>query len=65
MTSSVWAAGLTGATLVCWFKTLLAELLHQWQGLASLTAALSKLRHLRADMPSAHLVCHIFMGRCC
>ena len=46
--------GLSTATLSAWFKTLMAELLHQWQELASLTATLSKAHRLSSS--SAHTV---------
>ena len=48
------ATGLSSATLSTWFKTLMAELLHQWQELASLTATLSKAHRLSSS--SAHTV---------
>eukprot|EP00891_Asterochloris_glomerata_P001596 jgi/Astpho2/1596/Aster-x0071 len=48
------ATGLSSATLSTWFKTLMAELMHQWQELASLTATLSKAHRLSSS--SAHTV---------
>ena len=53
-------AGLSSATLSTWFKTLMAELLHQWQELASLTATLSKAHRLSSS--SAHTVGKLMPG---
>ena len=53
-------AGLSSATLSTWFKTLMAELLHQWQELASLTATLSKAHRLSSS--SAHTVGKLMQG---